>query len=262
LLIVYYTLGKLLYVRCSMSQIKAFILHLDRAVAREEQVKKLQQTLPITSEVVAAIDAHDLSVDQMAHVYRRHLYKPAYPFILSKNEVACFLSHRKIWAMIVEQGCAGGLILEDDAHLNGDFAEAFALASTFMTPRSFIRFPHHRRERGEVIASKGDIRLILPKVVGLGQVACLISREVAAQLLDRTEFFDRPIDVLLQMFWLTKVRPLSITPSGIEEISQQLGGSTLHQKRTMGTKLRREILRPLYRWRLAHFSRKYSTMRT
>jgi len=237
-----------------MRPIKAFIIHLERAVARESQVAALKAALPIASEIVRAVDAQNLPVNEIMRVYRRHLYKPAYPFTLSENEIACFLSHRQAWAMIVEQGCDSGLILEDDAHIGVDFAAAFALAQEFMTPRSFFRFPHHQRERGETITQRDKVRLIQPLPVGLGQVAYLISREVAGQLLEVTEFFDRPVDVLLQMFWLTKVRPLTIHPSGIEEISAQLGGSTLHRKRTMAEKLRREILRPLYRWRIAYIS--------
>jgi len=243
-----------------MSEIKSFIIHLDRAQAREAQVARLRADLPIASEIVAAIDAQSLNADKVAHIYHRTIHQPAYPFALSRNEIACFLSHRQVWAMIVEQNCAAGLILEDDAHLDADFANAFALACDFMTEQHFIRFPHKLREKGEVLAERHGVRLIMPSVVGLGQVAYLVSRKAAEQLLASTMVFDRPVDVLLQMFWLTKVRPLSILPSGIREISAQIGGSSLHGKRTMREKWRREILRPLYRWRLARLSKKYTNV--
>jgi len=241
--------------------IKAFIIHLERANEREAQLANLATALPVPSDIITAIDGQGLNPERIAQYYRRHLHKPTYPFALSRNEIACFLSHRKAWKAIIEQNCASGLILEDDASIGVDFAEAFALASQFMTADNFIRLPHRNRERGRVLAEKGNACLIQPDVVGLGQVAYLVSREAAGALLEATKIFDRPVDVLLQMFWLTKIRPLSILPSGISEISGQIGGSTLHQKRMMGEKARRELLRPLYRWRIAQISKKYNEVK-
>jgi len=238
--------------------IKAFIIHLERAKEREAQVANLQAALLMPSDIVPAIDAQGLNADEMTQCYRRSLHKPAYPFALSANEIACFLSHRQVWRLIVEQKCAGSLILEDDANIGADFAAAFALACRSLTADTFIRLPHRLREQGQLLAHEGGARLIKPDVVGLGQVAYLISREAAATLLEATEVFDRPVDVLLQMFWLTKVRPLSILPSGISEISAQIGGSTLHKKLKIIEKAQRELLRPLYRWRIVRASKKYN----
>jgi len=241
-----------------ISIIKAFIIHLERARAREVQVRKLVASVPVCVEIVQAIDVKDLSLEDIARYYQPRLYKPSYPFALSTNEIACFLSHRKIWAEIVAQNCAGGLILEDDAEIGNAFATAFALSSEFITEYGLIRFPHKMREKGQILVRREGVELIKPLPVGLGQVAYLISREVAQKLLVVTERFDRPIDVLLQMFWLTKVRPLSILPSGIKEISAQIGGSTLHKRCSFGEKWHREILRPLYRWRVKNFSKEYA----
>jgi len=238
--------------------VRAFIIHLERARAREPHVELLKSALPVVSEIVMAVDAQELSCDEVARFYHRHIYRPTYPFILSQNEIACFLSHRKIWALIAKQDCDAGLILEDDAGLDAGFTKSFVLACDFIKKYHFIRLPHRMRETGSVLAERDGVRLILPQPVGLGQVAYLVSRQGAVQLLEMTQIFDRPIDVFLQMFWLTKLRPLSILPSGIREISAQIGGSTLHQKRTIGGKCRREILRPLYRWRLALACKKHA----
>jgi len=241
-----------------MNHIKAFIIHLERAHNRQPQVEKLMAALPVTAEIVPAVDGKNLADADVARYYQPRLHQPFYPFTLSINEIACFLSHRKAWTTLIEQGCTAGFILEDDAAIGDDFAAAFVLARTFMTPRSLIRFPHRAREKGKTLTQHGNVRLMMPQPAGLGQVAYLLSRSVAEQLLKVTETFDRPIDVALQMFWLTKIRPLSILPSGISEISPQLGGSTLHKKHRGVEKWRREILRPLYRWQIARCSRKYT----
>jgi len=239
-------------------KIKAFIIHLESAQERQAQVEKLCKILPIEAEIVQAVDARDLTVEEMAQFYQPHLYQPNYPFTLSYSEIACFLSHRKAWHRIVDSGDDFGLVLEDDVDMGTDFSTAFELVVDFATQRSLIRFPHKARESGQVITKRDDIGLIMPQVVGLGQVATFMSREVAQQLLAVTTKFDRPVDVILQMFWLSGIRPLTVIPSGISEISARIGGSTLHKKQNIFEKLRRELLRPLYRWQIKRLSQKYA----
>jgi GR25 family glycosyltransferase involved in LPS biosynthesis len=89
-------------------------------------------------------------------------------------------------------------------------------------------------------------------------VAQLVSREAAIRLLKASERVDRPVDVLLQMAWATAVVPKSVVPSGIREISSCLGGSTLTQDRTWLSKCRHEILRPIYRTRIARYAKSAS----
>ncbi len=149
------------------------------------------------------------------------------------------------------------LILEDDAGPTEGFKPALDLALAHIGKQGFIRFPIPRSvEAGEEIAVSGRAKLIKPRTIGLGMVAQLVSREAAQKLLKATERFDRPIDVVLQMPWVTGVFARSIVPSVVAEISADLGGTTLHRKGEPAlAKLRREILRPLYRGRIALRSR-------
>jgi GR25 family glycosyltransferase involved in LPS biosynthesis len=103
------------------------------------------------------------------------------------------------------------------------------------------------------------MRIIEPLPVGLGMVAQLVSRDAARKLLAATRKFDRPVDTTVQMFWVTGVRPLAVQPGGVEEISSKLGGSTIKRKKSALDKLGREILRPLYRRRIATLSRKFAS---
>lgn len=230
--------------------IKAFIIHLDRATDRRNQVEKLIAELPIPAEIIDAVDGRALPQSEIDRVYRRHLHKPSYPFRLSVNEVACFLSHRKAWQTIVDQNLAAGLVLEDDVALNG-FAGAWAAASAYIEPDRFIRLPFRPgKESGAQIFQTESARIITPVPVGLGMVAQLIGRDAAKQLLAITKQFDRPVDTLMQMSWVTGITPLSVHPGGVEEVSANLGGSTLKQKRSFMHWLSHEIFRPIYRMRV------------
>jgi len=235
--------------------VKAFIIHLERATDRQPQVEELIRKLPVETDVVNAIDGRTLDAQTISSVYRRSAHKPCYPFQLSTNEIACFLSHRKAWQAIVDQEIDAGLVLEDDVELTPEFAAAYSAACQVLKVDSFIRFPFRERESGRVVLTTETSRIIEPVPVGLGMVAQLIGRGAAQRLLSATEIFDRPVDTTAQMNWVTGLKPLSVLPGGVKEISVRLGGSTIQKSRSLPDKLKREILRPLYRWKIKSRSR-------
>ncbi len=235
--------------------VKAFIIHLERATDRQPQVEELIRKLPVKTDVVNAVDGRTLDAQMISRVYRRSAHKPHYPFQLSTNEIACFLSHRKAWQAIIDQGLDAGLVLEDDVELTPEFAAAYSTACQVLKIDSFIRFPFRERESGRAILTTETSRIIEPVPVGLGMVAQLIGREAAQRLLSATEIFDRPVDTTAQMNWVTGLKPLSVLPGGVQEISVRLGGSTIQKSRSLPDKLKREILRPLYRWKIKSRSR-------
>lgn len=221
------------------------------------QVDLLRQTLPVPTDVVDAVDARNLTEDDIRRVYKRALHAPRYPFELNIREVACFLSHRKAWQAIVDQKLDAGLVLEDDVALTPDFAKAYAAAAEFVRPGDFIRFPFRpHREQGPEVFVAENARILKAEPVGLGMVMQLVGHEAAKQLLAVTETFDRPVDTTLQMNWVTGLSPIAVVPGGVKEVSSQLGGSTIQQTKPLLEKLKREILRPVYRMQVAAYSRR------
>jgi glycosyl transferase, family 25 len=241
--------------------LKALIIHLARAEDRREQVAQLRAALPCPSEVVWAVDARAsdmMDAPELAEAVREHL-SPRYPNALSKAEIACFHSHRKSWQQIIDEGLEVALILEDDIALDPEvFPAALRLALSMVQPDDVIRFPYKRREEaGRVIAQEGGVSLWLPWKVAFGTQAQIVTREAAQRLLHATERFDRPVDCLLQMPWEHGARVLSVWPSGVSEHSADLGGSTIGHKAHGWDKIRREVMRPFYRRRIAALSRAY-----
>jgi GR25 family glycosyltransferase involved in LPS biosynthesis len=237
----------------------AFIIHLERAETRRDQVAALRAALPCKSEVVWAVDARApemMAAPGLAEHVPVHL-SPRYPYALRQTEVACFHSHRACWQRIVEEGLAAALILEDDIALDPVvFPAALRLALSAVQPGDFIRMPYKRREdMGRVIAQEGGITLRAPVEVALGMQAQVVTQDAARLLLRATERFDRPVDCLLQMPWEHGARVLSVWPSGVSEHSADLGGSTIGHKALGWDKIRREVMRPFYRRRIAALSR-------
>ncbi|WEX11190.1 glycosyltransferase family 25 protein [Chelativorans sp. AA-79] len=227
----------------------AFIIHLARARGRAPQVERLREALPMPVTVINAIDAETLSDAEIARTYRSRLHRPYYPFSLRRTEVACFLSHRRAWQMVIEHGLEAGLVIEDDVELLPQFGNALDLGLERAATADFLRFPKQPREHGEALAQAGESRLFVPRMVGLGMQAQLVGREAARRLLAFTDEFDRPVDTAIQMRWLHGVRVLSSTPVSVREVAATLGGTTVQRKgKSLSETLGREFHRARYRF--------------
>lgn len=234
---------------------KSFIIHLERATKRRAQAQRLAAALAYDCEIISAIDGNTLSQQQAAQ-YTPRMIQPHMPGNLRLAEVATFLSHRKCWQRIVDDGLEAALIFEDDvAAPDTDFHNAVELATSHMQQGDFVRFPPKRRDRPyRVIATEGICNLFEPKIIGLTTAAQIVTHAAAKQLLEKTIRFDRPVDSYLQMRWHHDTRILTVWPSGINEVSASLGGSTIGSKKPLTERLNREVARPIYRAKIAVFS--------
>ena len=232
------------------------IIHLERSLERKPQVKKLKKDLPYRTKVVDAVDGSKPD-NGFSKGYTPRLLLPRYPFRLGSAEVACFQSHRKCWQEILDRGLEAALIIEDDvAIIDGEFTAAVKLAMKEIKMGDLIRLPMKPREKPRNRSLKRDnISIFEPTVIGLGTQAQIVTYDAARRLLEKTEHFDRPIDVYLQLRWKHGVRVLTLWPNGVRERSSSLGGSLIGKERSNGDKLRRELLRPLYRAKLNICSR-------
>ena len=237
--------------------VEAFIIHLERAGKRQSQVDKIRLALPIASHVMAAVDWKALTESELLAQVGRDLALPKFPFRLKKSEIACFLSHRKAWSQIEQRGLDAALILEDDIEIDPKvFAAAYDMAVKVVSSTGFVRFPERLREKpGEQIASGKGLALFHSAQTGLGMRAQLISADCARQLLQYSQVFDRPVDGFLQLRWFHGIRPTTVFPAGISEVSHLLGGSTIRSPKTFMERIHAEVMRPVYRWKLARMAR-------
>jgi glycosyl transferase family 25 len=226
----------------------AYVIHLERAVARRGNAERLCQQLGPAAQIVPAVDGAAVGSVPPS---KTHPF-PSYPFSLRSSEIGAFMSHRACWQRILDEGHDAALVVEDDIELASSFQPALDLAMQHLTERAYVRFPWRGREKPRtVVATSGTTILFRPKVVGLGMLAQVVTRGAAERLLDATRQFDRPVDTYLQLFWDHGADMMSVWPSGVSEISANLGGTTIHARSGVLEKLRRETLRPAYRLALA-----------
>jgi GR25 family glycosyltransferase involved in LPS biosynthesis len=228
---------------------KAFILHLDRAISRKPNVEALAASLPIESEVLAAVDGARLPQQEVDQAYAPRRFQPRYPFALTRSEVGVFLSHRSAWRRIVDDKLDFAFIFEDDAEID---AASFPALLEFMTAErrtwDYALMPAQPIRSGAVVARRGALALVRPDSPPLRAIAQIVSADAARRLLDRTLPFDRPVDTLMQMPWVTGQTALVASPSPVRDVSLKSGGSTVQRKGIgLAERLRHEAMRPIYR---------------
>lgn len=232
---------------------KAYVIHLERAASRRGQVEKIRESLPVLVEIVPAVDGAALSPEAFGARYRRELFHPRYPFELRAGEIGCFLSHRKCWELIVASGDDGAVIVEDDVRIDtGEFSRLLPIVVQQAGRDAYVRFPvKARRELGQVLYETGGFKVISPVTPGLGCQGQYVGREAARALLRATELFDRPVDSFLQLRFEHQVRIWTTQPMVMEEISAEIGNSLIQgQAKSILEKLRRDVVRPIYRKRV------------
>jgi GR25 family glycosyltransferase involved in LPS biosynthesis len=232
--------------------VRSFIIHMSASVARAPNARALLAALP-EAELIEAVDGRDAAAVAGVVSHPGTLLRPRYPFPLRPAEIGVFQSHRKCWQRIVDGDLDHAIVAEDDLSIDPpQFDRALALIAQTMSPEMVVRLPVKQRERpAQVLASDGDLRLILPKVIGLQCICQVVGRAAAERLLAATEEIDRPVDTALQMHWATGQPVHTLLGTGNREIASQIGGSTIQTKTRASGKLAREIRRAWYRAQVA-----------
>ncbi len=92
---------------------KAYIINLKRSKNRRETIEHIVRNAGIEYQIVEAVDGKEMEDGD----YERYLHgRPADEMM--KSEVACTLSHCKVYRTMLEEGTKMALILEDDVLFN------------------------------------------------------------------------------------------------------------------------------------------------
>jgi len=230
------------------SQFEAFVISMESNGSRRSQAQRILAACPIPCSVIAAVDGTTLRSEAPYTLCSRPLYRPNYPFALRPAEIGCFLSHRIAWQMILDRDLDGALILEDDVELvQPEFGRCLEVAFDSLRFADLVRLRLMERTPGS-IRGMPEPALMQPMDTALGTQAQVLGRQGALRLLEASQTFDRPVDVFIQMRWVSGITICEVAPSYVFDRTQDLGGSTIQvQSRGFKLNLLRNVHRALYR---------------
>ena len=129
-----------------MSYPKIFIVNLRRSADRREHMERVLSPLPLEYEFIEAVDASMLTDEDLREIYNEEGRKKFTNIPLTKGEIACALSHIKIWKMMQRFDLKEALIMEDDVYIKDYKALLKCLAVRDQYPENYdIVFIWHRQ---------------------------------------------------------------------------------------------------------------------
>lgn len=93
-----------------------FVLNLDRATQRWENIQRVMSAADLSIERLSGIDGRQLSPQELTQQssFLARTFQP-------RGVIGCYLSHRKFWQTIVDRNLDSAILFEDDVQLVPDF---------------------------------------------------------------------------------------------------------------------------------------------
>jgi glycosyl transferase, family 25 len=213
--------------RSPAAALPVFIINLERDVPRREHMQTQLAQIGLPAEFVAAVDGRTLSatdrsaydLDGSMRIYGGEMRDP---------EIACYLSHYRLYERIVRENIPVALIMEDDLDINpalprilDDLLAAPAprwLVVRLESVRGPVRFPKNAKFRGKSVQRlrDGELCRLGTHVLGLG--AYLIRREGAERMLAYGRRIVAPIDHTMDRYWENGILPYLVRPIPVWQI--------------------------------------------
>jgi glycosyl transferase family 25 len=205
----------------SAPALKIFVINLERAADRRAHMQDLLCALGLKAEFVRAVDGRALSSSDRSQ-YDSRLARLNYRSEMTDTEIACYLSHYRIYERICREKLPLALILEDDVDIAPNFVTAIdALAAQPNPQWTVVRLQTLRRKllepdcaltHGRLVGELGESGLFRLDTHVLGGCAYLMRLPAAQTMLTYGRIISRPIDQTLDRFWENGIVPYVVRP--------------------------------------------------
>ncbi len=195
-----------------------FIINMPKDKDRRSIMQERLNDLGLCGDFIEAIDGRKMNSKQIDAVYDSAKRKRYFGRDMTKGEIGCLLSHRKIYEKMIDDNIPHAVILEDDVIFEKDFKQALAGIMVASIKWDVIRFLGSEKiyKRGcRKITKVGDSRYQfarLPTAPGgaHGYLLSLYAAKIMAQHMQRNWL---PIDSLQGRVWETGLETLVLYPA-------------------------------------------------
>lgn len=184
---------------------KSYLINLDKDTDRLGFFKSNFERLGITFERISAVDGRTFSepdyqkfMDSRPRDYNRVQTKT-----WLRGQMGCFLSHHSAWKRIAEDSEPFGAVFEDDIHVSDDLKQILQTDSWIPQNVDIIRLEtstNRVRLTPQPILSYKKRNLYGVKSTSWCAGAYILSRKAAQKLVDLSEKYHEPADVILYNF--------------------------------------------------------------
>lgn len=191
------------------ANIPVFVINLRRDVAKKEYMRELCKTYNFFPGFIQAVDGSLLSEEECKVVYIKEKCVKKNHRSLSKGEIGCALSHKKIYQKMVDESISKALILEDDIAFNGELSGVLEMVNDSPKNWNIVLLGHHsciawgghdprNIETHCSIFGKQKLnekyKLARPAECGCGTYGYIIKLEAAKIMLRDLDLICQPID--------------------------------------------------------------------
>ena len=196
---------------------KCVVINLKRAQKRRDQIVRQFENLSIQFELFTGIDGHELSeFDLIQHVdYQLGTINLEHPNI--PGMLGCWLSHRQVWQIALEEELEMIAVFEDDVILDPKLQPALDILETELNNLpsfDIIFFDDRRPHRSFVplVQLSDEFAIGLVRHSNIGAGGYVIRKNAMLQLLNDYSRMPFAIDQLMHADWLSKLQIFTMRP--------------------------------------------------
>lgn len=209
----------------------AYFINLDRHPERRDATVAQLEALGTGFTRIAGIDYRDLDAETIKRAVDP---APALPFkrALSPGEVACFLSHVKVWRLIAQGPAEMAFVFEDDVAFAAGAREALIALENGPRDWDMVRlFSPRSVPAVDVRPLHGRFVSVLSRKYPMSTIAYAITRPAAAHLAQVMVPFALPVDMALKLWWVHGLCNRIVVPSPCGPRTDPFSASTLDSSR-------------------------------
>jgi glycosyl transferase family 25 len=182
---------------------RVYVLNLVRATERRTRIERAAAAVGVKLDFIEAVDGRTLTDVERGLVDHRRRRRIS-PYLLSDNEIGCWLSHRRAMQALIASGESMAAILEDDVALMPAFPRILDALQEQGGPFDVVTL-YRNFKRDAVFETCRPLvgRYALGRIAPMqtGAVGYVINRKAAEKFLAATPRFVHAVDKEMHRYW-------------------------------------------------------------
>lgn len=196
-----------------MPILRTVVISLLRSPHRREKVQSELSKVNLDWSFLDAVDGSQLQYPLAEYQSRK--VKRLLGFDLTKNEIGCFLSHKRAWQTCLESNQVT-LIFEDDFILLPHFEKTVEILLTEFHDWKLIRLQSLANSSHVVVREIGNVSIVKNLSDEVGATSYIIKPEAAKILVEHSKEIYEPLDHFLEHKTKHGVEMLAVKPYPVD----------------------------------------------